>query len=161
MLLSAVCINMHEYAILVHMNAMEPKAKVQRQASLRKLLAENRILSQDDVLSRMDALGFHVTQSSISRDFKELGVAKIDGRYMVPPANMGFSLGRFVVGLQAAGDNLCVVKTQSGWSVAVADALDHEEIPGVVGTVAGENTILIATTGAEVRPRLQEFLNIL
>lgn len=109
----------------------------------------------------MLALGFQVTQSSISRDFKELGVTKIDGRYMVPQIVQGFKLGQFVLTTASAGDNLFVVKTQSGWTSAVSDAIDNLGIEGVVGTVAGENTILIATKDGATHSRILEFLKTL
>ena len=146
----------------MHMNAVLARtSKGLRQQSLRQLLADNRILSQDEVVDRMLGLGFQVTQSSISRDFKELGVAKIDGRYSVAPSNQGFSLARFVVSGDSAGDHLFVVKTQSGWAVAVSDAIDYQEMEGVVGTVAGENTIMVATKNVAVHARILEFLKTL
>lgn len=109
----------------------------------------------------MSSLGWSVTQSSISRDFKELGVAKIDGRYVVSTNSAAFGLARFVLSTETAGPNLVVVKTQSGWSVAISDAIDDRELVGVVGTIAGENTIMIATTDAGVHAKIEEFVRSL
>ena len=140
---------------------MTKHSKGLRQQSLRQILAENRILSQDEVVDRMESLGFSVTQSSISRDFKELGVFKMEGRYVVPPANQGFSLGRFVNGVDIAGDHLLVIRTQSGWASAISEAVDFRDLESVVGTIAGENTIFVATKGPRALGEIQEFLGSL
>lgn len=144
------------------MNALQSRgSKSVRQQSLREILLQNRIVAQDEVVDRMLKLGFQVTQSSISRDFKELGVAKIDGRYGVAATSFNYGLGRFVVKTESAGDHLFVIKTSSGGASAVAEAVDHENIPGVVGTVAGDNTIMVATKDAKTHARISEFLGAL
>lgn len=129
-----------------------------RHQSLRRILAENQIVGQEEVVERMLSEGFQVTQSSISRDFKELGVAKVGGRYVVPPSGLMMQLGRFVLASDSAGDNLFVVKTASGWTSAISEAMDHAEISGVVGTLAGENTIFIATKDGAAHAKIKEFL---
>ncbi|MBI1333546.1 MAG: hypothetical protein GC165_11795 [Armatimonadetes bacterium] len=133
-------------------------SKSLRQQSLRQILEENEILSQEEVVERMTGLGFSVTQSSISRDFKELSVSKIDGRYVVPSAVNRFSLSRYVSDTGSAGANLFVIKTQSGWASVVSETMDREGVEGVVGTVAGDNTIFVATADAMVHARIKEFL---
>ena len=100
--------------------------------------------------------GFEVTQSSVSRDLRELGVLKASGRYLVPPdeisrANGDFgALAQFVRTVRPAGTSLTVIRTTIGAAASVAVALDKAEWPEVVGTISGDDTIFIATSG---RPR--------
>lgn len=93
--------------------------------------------------------GFDVTQSSISRDFRELGIVKIGGRYLPSAQILGegdrFGLQRLIVSIDTAGANLVVIKTSSGAANAVAEDLDLKDIPGFIGTVAGDNTFFVAT----------------
>ena len=93
------------------------------------------------------------TQASISRDLKELGVAKVGDRYIAPqnirsPGNANFELlAGFVTGIAAAGANLTVIKTSTGAAQSVAVALDESAWSEIVGTISGDDTIFIATAG--------------
>jgi transcriptional regulator of arginine metabolism len=120
-----------------------------RRPVLLELLTQRDFFNQSDVVEAMKRKGFAVTQASISRDFKELGVAKICGMYRPASGIITGSLQSSVRGLirsiEFVGDNLAVVKTSSGAAGAAAEAIDLEDIPGVVGTIAGDNTIFIAT----------------
>lgn len=140
-------------------SAISKNSKISRQQNLRRILAENQISAQEEVVERMLLDGFQVTQSSISRDFKELGVAKIDGNYRVASADLRFRLGKFVLSSESAGDNMLVVRTVSGGASAVAEAIDHEHIVGVVGTIAGDNTIMIATKNVQSHQAITEFVS--
>lgn len=123
--------------------------KSQRHASLIKILSSKSLSNQDEVVREMTILGFEVTQSSISRDFRELGVIKVGGTYR--PAKMLHAdeskspFQRLIRSVDTAGPNLVVIKTSSGAASAVAEEIDVESLDGVVGTVAGDNTIFVAT----------------
>lgn len=128
-----------------------------RQAVIRDLLKDTVIESQTDLVDRLAAQGFEVTQSSVSRDLAEMHVAKLDGRYVLPeslsPAAAGAvrdelaGAGQFIRGQKAGGPNLLVVKTAPGTANAVGMAIDQAAWPEVVGTVAGDDTLLVVTGG--------------
>jgi len=110
--------------------------------------------SQDEIASRLDTLGFPVTQSTVSRDLDELGLVRIrDGegrvRYATPDeASPGPSrharalLREFAVDVRHSG-NLVLVKTPPAGAMPAARALDAAGIDGILGTVAGDDTIIV------------------
>lgn len=142
---------------------MEDKTK--RHEALKKLLTNDPFSCQEEVVSAMKKIGFAVTQSSISRDFRELKVIKIGGHYL-PASQITKSKGRstfqqLVEGFDPAGPHLLVVKTTPGAASIVAEKIDVEDIPGVVGTIAGDNTIFVATKSnashSKIINRIKEF----
>jgi transcriptional regulator of arginine metabolism len=92
-----------------------------------------------------------VTQSSISRDLKALRVVKVRGRYVtsssLTPQSAIESLPGRIRRVAAAGPYLLVVNTPPGQASAIAVAIDRHDWPEIVGTVAGDDTLLIATRG--------------
>lgn len=123
--------------------------KVKRHGALRKLLIDKPFSCQDDVVLAMENLGFDVTQSSISRDFRDLKIIKVGGQYL-PSSSLTNSKGKspyqqMIQGIDTAGANLLVIKTVSGAASIIADKIDSESPLGVAGTVAGDNTIFVAT----------------
>jgi transcriptional regulator of arginine metabolism len=119
--------------------------KERRQNRILDLIRDRRIGRQETIAELLLSEGFQVTQSSISRDLIELGIVKVDGRYAIPsrPNNTG-AIG--LVSLVPAGENLLVAKTESGMASAVCVRIDRAALGGIVGTVAGEDTIFIAVT---------------
>lgn len=135
---------------------MEDRNK--RHAALITLLKEKRLSNQSQVVSEMVRKGFDVTQSSISRDFKDLGILKFGGIY-TPAQSLGGSrskslVQRYISSVASAGSNLVVVTTSTGAASAIAEEIDCDRIDGVVGTVAGDNTIFIATKNRTVHERI-------
>jgi transcriptional regulator of arginine metabolism len=103
------------------------------------------------------------TQSSVSRDLRELGVAKMGDRYVLPetalqPKNDFSALKQFVSARLTAGSNLTVLKTTVGSAQSVAVAIDTARWPEVVGTISGDDTIFIATAGAAAQRKLGDRL---
>jgi transcriptional regulator of arginine metabolism len=103
--------------------------------------------------------GFPATQSSVSRDLRELGVAKRGDRYVLPeesaPVLDDFStVSRFVRGIRPAGPNLIVVRTTAGAAQSVAIVLDRADWPEAAGTLSGDDTIFVATANAAAQRRL-------
>jgi transcriptional regulator of arginine metabolism len=139
---------------------MSPKNEgwVDRQKAIREILADEEIHSQEELLEQLSDRGFEVTQPSVSRDLQEMHVAKVDGRYVVvgalaaPPDAAPVPLrtelleaARSIVSVRAAGPNLLVVLTPPGRASVVSVAIDRAAWPEVVGTVAGDDTLFIAT----------------
>lgn len=91
----------------------------------------------------LEGAGVPATQSSVSRDLEELGVVKQHGHYTVPRRNG--AAGRGLLSLEVAGDHLIVARTEPGLASGVAVEIDGARIQQIVGTLAGEDTVFIAT----------------
>ncbi len=118
--------------------------KKHRQAALIDIVGSRVILNQRDLREELKKRGIGTTQSSISRDLIELGITKVRGGYRLPASSFeGSNLGS-ILELETAGDHLIVVKTPPGQASMMALAVDREKIPGIVGTVAGDDTFFIA-----------------
>jgi len=130
-----------------------------RRTVLAKIIREQSVGRQTELVDLLRKLGHVATQSSVSRDLRELGVAKMGDRYVLPEAtrqpNNDFSaLKQFVSARLTAGSNLTVLKTSIGSAQSVAVAIDTARWPEVVGTISGDDTIFIATDGAGAQAQL-------
>jgi len=125
-----------------------------------RLLREGLVRRQEDLVRLLKKEGHEVTQSSISRDLRDLGVSKAGGRYVLPSdestrANDDFgTLAQFVRGLKRAGPSITVIRTTIGAAQSVAVAIDKAEWPEVAGTISGDDTIFIATANARAQDEL-------
>jgi transcriptional regulator of arginine metabolism len=130
-----------------------PRATGDRRDALRRIIRTGTVGRQADLVRLLQRDGFDVTQSSVSRDLRDLGVAKVGDRYVLPedaaapPAGFEAVAG-FVQGWKPAGPNLIVVRTTIGAAQSVALAIDRARWPEVVGTISGDDTIFVATDTA-------------
>ena len=135
--------------------------KTNRQAMIISIIKEYAIGTQEDLGETLQNKGIVVTQATLSRDIKELGLIKIptrEGRYRysLPQDRTSTDLTRrtqriledAVMTVDTA-ENIVVIKTTSGTAQGVAAALDDLEWPEVVGTVAGDNTIMMVIRSRE------------
>jgi transcriptional regulator of arginine metabolism len=123
-----------------------------RRVMLAKIIREQAIGRQTELVAMLRKHGHAATQSSVSRDLRELGVAKMGDRYVLPDNGVAsksdFStLKQFVNARLTAGTNLTVLKTTIGSAQSVAVAIDTARWPEVIGTLSGDDTIFIATAG--------------
>lgn len=131
------------------------KEKNTRQQAIRRLIEVNRISSQEDLLELLRMEEYDITQATLSRDLKTLRVGKIydggSGYYYAIPSDEQIrettkqyiqDLLRGWLSIQFSG-NLGVIKTLAGHADSVAIALDNLDIAGLVGTVAGDDTIIL------------------
>jgi transcriptional regulator of arginine metabolism len=133
--------------------------KTRRQTAIRQLVDEALVHSQEELRQRLAALGFSVTQATLSRDIKDLGLVKraSDGAYQgagEAPASsvaaavaLSRALGEFLLTVDAA-QQLVVVKTGPGQAQLLALAIDRARLPDVIGTLAGDDTILVVCRDA-------------
>jgi transcriptional regulator of arginine metabolism len=134
--------------------------QLERRGAIVRILREGLVRKQQDLVRLLKKAGHEVTQSSVSRDLRDLGVLKASGRYVLPPdevtrANGDFdALGQFVRGLRRAGPSLTVLRTTIGAAQSVAVAIDKAEWPEVAGTISGDDTIFIATANARAQDSL-------
>ena len=134
-----------------------------RRHAVEEILRREPIRNQEDLRRKLRTRGFRVTQASVSRDLQELGAAKVEGRYVTagmlgtgaPASTRLEEVSGFLVGTAAAGPHLLVVKTPPGLAPSIALALDGSEWPEVVGTVAGDDTVFIATSGRRQQARIE------
>ena len=151
--------------------------KAQRQHRIIELLQHEAISSQLVLIERLAAEGAEVTQATISRDLEDIGAVKvrIPGGQLVygvaeyanqriaPDDHVRRVLGEFVVQVAASGQ-LVVVRTPPGSAHVVASAIDRGAIEGILGSVAGDDTILVvaevATTGDALAAHLSELAGI-
>ena len=130
-----------------------------RQSAILDLVSREAICSQDVLGRQLRARGFHATQATISRDIKELQLVKraSDGAYERPGAAEGArgladaALRRAILEYLRRVDlvqQLLVLRTDPGQAQPLALAIDRAELPEVVGTVAGDDTILVITRHA-------------
>lgn len=126
--------------------------KDRRQQKLINLIRAKRVETQQELSAHLERAGFAVTQSSVSRDLEEVGVVKVHGIYTLPQTRNGVNgLNVGLLSLDLAGDALIVAKSEAGLAAAVAERIDRAHINGVVGTIAGENTVFIAVSEVKVR----------
>ncbi len=144
-----------------------------RRRLIRKLLADGEITSQASLVELLDAEGYPVTQATVSRDLDALGAIKVRAdngsvRYSLSPSAERLSeaemrlrraVNDFVEEL-AVSDNLVVLHTPPGAAHLVASAIDRAVVPGVIGTIAGDDTLMIvadaAIGGDEVATKIEE-----
>jgi transcriptional regulator of arginine metabolism len=134
--------------------------QLERRAALLRILRGGGVGRQAELVRLLRRAGHAVTQSSVSRDLRDLGVLKARGRYVLPGeevtrANGDFgSLAQFVRGLRRAGPALTVLRTTIGAAQSVAVAIDRAQWPEVAGTLSGDDTIFIATASARAQAEL-------
>ena len=147
--------------------------KSNRQNAIREIIAAQCIRTQEELANALNARGFTVTQATVSRDIKDMQLVKVpseDGGYRYATSDrseMGISdrlsriLSDSVVDMDSAG-NLIVVRTLSGSAHVAGEAIDTLKWPEIVGTIAGDNTILvIVRTEGDVQNVIGHFREIL
>lgn len=110
------------------------------------IVSSKRIATQQALAAELAGRGVAATQSSVSRDIDRLGLTKVNGYYAAPQTALDASGP--VTEVDTAGDNLIVVKTEVGLAQPAALKIDRAKIGEIVGTVAGDDTILIAVKNA-------------
>ena len=128
--------------------------KAERQRKVLGLMHGREVATQGELKKLLHAAGVDVDQATLSRDIKELGLVKVptekgykyalvDEASPVIPARSAAMVSRFVKDIDHSGQ-LVVLKTDPGNAPAVAEALDHLAWSGVIGTLAGDNTVFVA-----------------
>jgi transcriptional regulator of arginine metabolism len=135
-------------------------SKSYRQGQILKLVRGKHIMTQDELAEELRNQGISATQVTLSRDIRDLRLVKTrEGYQEMAPEEKGpeFPLlaAEFVLDVRCA-QNLVVLKTAPGHANSVAVALDHEEWPEVVGTLAGDDTILIIAQDGPTAELVQE-----
>lgn len=151
--------------------------KPQRQHRVARLLAEHQVTNQTQLVELLAAEGLVATQATVSRDLEELGAVKVrvpGGATVyaipelpmerhVPEDTLRRVLGEFVVDVASSG-NLVVLRTPPGSAHVVASALDRTGLAGVVGTVAGDDTLIVVVAeqvgGEQVAQQMRNYAGL-
>jgi transcriptional regulator of arginine metabolism len=147
-------------------------AKPQRQHRVARLLSDHDVTSQSQLVELLAADGVAATQATVSRDLEDLGAIKVRGpggetvlptEQRAPEDHLRRVFSEWVVEVAHSG-NLVVLRTPPGSAHVVGSALDRSGLPGVIGTVAGDDTLVVVvaedTTGAAMARRLAEMAGL-
>lgn len=141
----------------------------ERHNAILDLVRERALSTQAEVASALKDAGFDVVQTTVSRDIAELGLVKVrapSGRLVYAPPGasdgdrlraLGAAMRRYATTVEAAGP-LVVVTTPSGYANALAQAIDEAVHPAIAGTLAGDNTIFVATRDGSSAQSLKDEL---
>ncbi|MEW1965030.1 arginine repressor [Micrococcus sp. NPDC078436] len=148
-----------------------PTTKTARQAAIRELLAMREVRSQAELSAALGDRGLSVTQGTLSRDLVDLGAVRVRGaagmvyavpaegeESAVPPRSSESQQGRLASMARELlisaepSENLVVLRTPPGAAQFLASVIDHARVEHVLGTIAGDDTILLITAGSENAP---------
>lgn len=132
---------MHEYAGFMK----KISKKLRRLHALKQIIKEKTIATQEDLKEELQQIGLDVTQSSLSRDLTDLGVIKKQGYYQLLIDSRPTGVLPPITALLWTGSNLLVAKTYPSMAPTMGSLIDEQNIPGVLGTVSGDDTVFIAT----------------
>lgn len=127
--------------------------QAQRRDTIRRLLLRAPADTQQALVDALTSRGLHATQSSVSRDLKDIGAIKTARGYELPGSEDGdkdelSGVSGFIRSVTPAGSNLTVVRTAVGAAQRVALALDRSNWPEMVGNIGGDDTVFVATDSA-------------
>jgi transcriptional regulator of arginine metabolism len=133
--------------------------QTQRRAAIRDLLLQGPAETQASLVRALQDLGHIATQSSVSRDLREIGAIKTASGYELPGESASgdeqvAAVADLLRSMTPAGSNLLVIRTGVGAAQRVALAFDRCGWPGMIGTIAGDDTIFVATESAHAQKNL-------
>jgi len=133
--------------------------QLERRAALRHLLSKGPAATQASLVSALKRGGHVATQSSVSRDLRELGAIKTPRGYELPMdedagEEQVAAVANLIRGIAPAGPNLLVIRTAIGGAQRVALALDRSGWPEMVGNIGGDDTVFVATESAHAQKNL-------
>lgn len=143
--------------------------KARRQRLILNLVESLQVRTHDQLAAALHERGVEVSQGTLSRDLRELGIVKAANGYALAnridqasQAQQGLAraVAQFLVGLRTA-QNLVVLRTHPGGASALAQFLDAAQWPEVIGTIAGDDTIFVATRDAPTARRVRDMLEAL
>ena len=132
-----------------------------RQDLILRVISERELGTQQDVVAARSDIGVEVAQATVSRDLAELGVLKVRNRYLALPHEPGAAgievLPSFALGVTPA-QNLVVVHTRDGTAGAVANVLDRVKGLKIIGTIAGQDTVMAVAPDNDAAEEVAELI---
>lgn len=131
-----------------------------RQDAIRDIVRNKDVRTQRVLVDELRAMGFDCTQATVSRDIADMGLRKLpEGIYVLAEdLHLQRMVSELVTGVLRT-DNLVMIKAQPGTASGIAAAVDAAELPDVLGSLAGNDTILVIAQTAEDGERLQALIN--
>ena len=131
-----------------------------RQDAIRDIVRNKDVRTQRVLVDELRAMGFDCTQASVSRDIADMGLRKLpEGIYVLAEdLHLQRMVSELVTGVLRT-DNLVMIKAQPGTASGIAAAVDAAELPDVLGSLAGNDTILVIAQTAEDGERLEALIN--
>lgn len=128
---------------------MNMSEKSNRKAAIADIINSGRIHTQEELSAALEARGFYVAQATLSRDIKELGAVRVpdpqEGFFYMVPSKPVPGHGMSIDSLEISGQ-LCAVRVHPGFASPVASLIDEASISGVMGTIAGDDTVMVMLT---------------
>lgn len=131
-----------------------------RQDAIREIVRDRNVRTQRMLVTELKACGFDCTQATVSRDIADMGLRKLpEGVYVLAEdLRLQRMVSELVIGVQRT-DNLVLVKAQPGTASGIAAAIDAADLPDVLGSLAGNDTILVIAQTAEDGERFAGMIN--
>ncbi len=138
--------------------------KNSRQEMILNIIKENKVRTHETLVSELSKCGIYVTQATVSRDIKELGIVKVpdsQGSIYAVSARWDNPLRKYAADVESVTEagNLIIIRTHPGMASAVAAAVDKEMHNEIAGSIAGDDTIFVAVASVESAERITEKLN--
>ena len=132
-----------------------------RQDLILRMISERELGTQQDVVAALSDMGVEVAQATVSRDLAELGVLKVGTRYLALPHEPGAAgievLPSFALAVTPA-QNLVIIHTRDGTAGAVANVLDRVKGLKIIGTIAGQDTVIAVAPDNEAAEEVAELV---
>lgn len=133
---------------LVHNMLLKRKKSSKRERRflvIRSIIGTHKIRTQEELAEHLLKRGFDTTQSSLSRDIKKMGLMKREGYYQLPLMTRNGLITPPILSIHHTGHHLIVLKTLPSMAPTLGSTIDEIKIEGVLGTVAGDDTVFVAT----------------
>lgn len=148
----------------------DPDVKDKRHLKIKEIVSQREVETQEDLVQALLDAGFNATQATVSRDIKELQLIKVVGsngryKYAIPVSTTAFSLETIrrkltdVFVSLARAQNLLVLKVLPGNAHSIGAMLDNIEVEGLLGTIAGDDTLLLITRDETAAMEVEEQLS--
>ncbi len=139
--------------------------KNSRQFAIKEIISTSPIGNQDELRIELKRRGFDVTQATLSRDISEMGIARVasenGSRYIFQPASevqmLRSHVGAEVLAI-VSNETMVVVKTLPGCANVIGEYLDAKQHPDIIGTLAGDNTLLVIPASQSKTKQIVQFL---
>lgn len=164
---------MHNFAASLHNIPITMRSRTKRLDAIKTIISSKEIFSQEELLQELNKEGFELRQSTLSRDLKDLEVSKAaneDGkniyvlhntaqkRSVNTPNASEMLMNSGFLSLQFTG-NLAVIRTRTGYASSMAYVIDNRECPHILGTIAGDDTIMLAISEEATHKEVRHFLS--
>ena len=136
------------------------KKRNSRQDTIRDIIRSRSIRTQRSLVDELEQAGFNCTQATVSRDIADMGLRKLpEGIYVLAEDLHLQKMVSELVQEVSRSNNLIVIKTQPGTAPGIAAAVDAADLPEIMGSIAGNDTLLVITYDEEMGGKVEDLIN--